>query len=388
MKDTVLIIDDDKALCESLTLLLEDEGVQCNTIGGGKDALMVVTPEVHKTIILDLIMPDMYGLDVCRELQKDEKRRAIPVLVLTSDTDRNTLLEALDAGASDFLTKPFDNEELIARVKSMLRIRHYYETIQRRLEEEKETLTHMIVHEINNANTAISGSAQYLYLGRDSMDKKTVDNLTRIINASQNITCSTENILQIYEMESAQLTVRPKECSLSELVSETVSGQIPFADSRQVQIRTELPDTTLTTDTYLLGRILSNIIHNAIKHSPPEECIHVTAHTDSETCRIHIRDSGPGLAPDQIEKIFTKFYRTENNVKKGMGLGLAYCRMAARELGGTITVRSEGKGSEFTVCLPLQIVEKENQPSPDLNAVDENTMLGWFDCSRRSNCSQ
>mgnify|MGYP006284593173 CR=1 FL=1 len=376
MKNTVLIIDDDKALCESLSLLLEDEGIQCNAIGGGKDALMVINPEVHKTIILDLIMPDMYGLDVCRELQKNPGLCSIPVLVLTSDTDKKTMLQALDAGASDFLTKPFDNEELIARVRSMLRIRQYLETIKH-LEKEKETLTHMIVHEINNANTAISGSAQCLQMKKDAFDRQTAANLSRIITASENISCSTENILGIYKMESAQLTIHPKECNLCELVSEVVSGQIPFADSSEVQIRTELPDVTLTTDTYLAGRILSNIIHNAIKHSPPEECIHVTADTDSENCRIHIRDNGPGLTREQVEKIFIKFYRTETTDKKGMGLGLAYCRMAAENLGGKIIVRgNKGKGCEFTVCLPLVMEHKQTPPDPTPETVDEFTLVG------------
>ncbi len=370
----ILLVDDEPVNIKILKAMLVPEGYEVFTAQNGLEALEKLNTDNPDIVLLDVMMPEMDGFEVCKRIKAQKDKRMIPVLMVTALQDKIHRQQAMEAGADDFLSKPIDRIELLIRVKSLIRIKTYsdellesYEVLKEknreleRLELAKEGLTHMIVHDLRGPLTNISMNIDMCLMQTESGSKinKYLSNASRqCIYLNEMI----QGLLDIYRMEQGRLKPERQVTSPCDLLSEVIDFFRPQIEAKnvvlQVDASSNLPD--ILVDPRLIKRVISNILDNALRHTPNEGTIRVKAKGDPEKkcITISITDSGPGLDEKYHSRIFDKFeqvkLKKEGVTSGSIGLGLAFCKMATEIHGGHIWVsnRKGGTGCTFSFTLP------------------------------------
>ncbi len=370
----ILLVDDEPVNLKILKAMLVPEGYEVFTAENGLEALEKLNTENPDIVLLDVMMPEMDGFEVCKKIKAQKDKRMIPVLMVTALQDKIHRQQAMEAGADDFLSKPIDRIELLIRVKSLIRIKTYsdellesYEIVKEknqeleRLELAKEGLTHMIVHDLRGPLTNISMNIDMCLMqteGGSKLEKYLSNAGRQCLYLDEMI----QGLLDIYRMEQGKLKLDRQVSSPCDLLSEVIDFFKPQIEAKhlvlQVDVASNLPD--ILVDPRLIRRVISNILDNAIRHTPKAGSIWVKAKSDSKKKCItfSITDSGPGLDKKYHCRIFDKFeqvrLKKEGVTSGSIGLGLAFCKMATEIHGGRIWVsnREDGTGCSFSFTLP------------------------------------
>jgi len=374
-KGTVLVVDDDKRNVRLIKSLLMPEGYHLLSAESGETALEAVARERPDLVLLDVVMPGMDGFEVCQRLKSGEGTRDIPVVMVTALQSKEDRVKALRLGADDFLSKPVDKAELQARVKSLLRIKAYHDSLVEsnreirekneklaELERLKDELTHMLVHDLGNPLAAVCGGVETVLDMGENLDPSQVKFLEISLRCSLELRSMVDNLLDIHRMEQGRLKPDFGPVNLVDTAAEAGGSFEANLRRRSVAYEFEgepgLPD--VRADPALLRRVISNILANAIRHTPDNGSIRLSVAAEGESfLALSIRDSGDGLEPGVEERIFDKFeqakIKNEGKMPQGCGLGLAFCRMAVEAQGGRIEARSDGEGlgCEFRFTIPV-----------------------------------
>ncbi|MBD2177184.1 response regulator [Pseudanabaena sp. FACHB-1998] len=359
----VLVVDDEPANFDVVEILLFKEGYELHYKDNGAEAIASLPEVKPDLILLDVMMPEMDGIEVCQNIKTDPLYCHIPIIIVTALSDKEDLARCLDAGADDFVSKPINSTELRARVRSMLRIKTQYDRIQdtMRLREE---MMQTIVHDLRNPLIGIM-------LGCDSL--KTLDvpdrSKKRIEQISQTIAqlrLLIDDILTIGRIEAKKLVLNLSEVDMTKMVKSVLDGFEPLATSKQIQLIGELPEKSvyISGDKHLIRRVLDNLVDNAIKFSPQDSSVILSvetlpAHPDRpDLVKIQVIDEGMGISPEQKQVIFEKY--EVGNIVLGLsqiGLGLSFCKMTIEAHNGSITVaNNQPKGAIFTIMLDRKYV--------------------------------
>ncbi len=372
----ILIVDDEPVNVKILKAMLSPEGYQILTASSGPEALVLVDENLPDIILLDVMMPEMDGFEVCRRIKTQENLRVIPVLMVTALQDKIHRQKAMEAGADDFLSKPIDRIELLIRVKSLLRIKQYsdeqLESLKllkqknRQLEElerVKDGLTNMIIHDLRGPLTSISMNIDLslMKLRQDVHIKKFLHNAgSYCIYLNEMI----EGLLEVHKMEEGKIEIDASVIDPPALFSEIVEQYRPQIEAKQIALSCNIcPDApALEADYRLIRRVIGNLLDNAIRHTPCQGKIEISfgPEPSGEGILVKISDNGQGIQEKYRCRIFDKFEQVKLK-KKGVstgsvGLGLAFCKMAVELHGGKIGVEDglEGKGCSFFFTLPLK----------------------------------
>ncbi|MFH0827932.1 MAG: ATP-binding protein, partial [Candidatus Omnitrophota bacterium] len=316
-------------------------------------------------ILLDVMMPKLDGYEVCRRIKSAKETRFIPVVMLTALSEKEDRIKGIETDADDFISKPFDKEELKARVKSLLRIKSLHDKLEesyeklKQLESLKDSLTHMIIHDLNNPLVGIMGNLQLLQMeiGKALGDAQR-NSLEAALLSSEDMKRMIENLLDINKMEESKIKLRREDFKLDEAAREVVEQMRPLAlwENKSILLEDsgQLPE--ISADKELVKRVIANLINNALKHIPQKGAIRVKVvfKSDERVFYLRVEDNGEGIPKEYLEKVFDKFAQVEDKMAKaGRGLGLTFCKLAVEAHGGKIWVESEpGKGSVFTFTLP------------------------------------
>ncbi len=375
-KDThILIVDDEPVNIKILTGMLSTEGYNILKADSGPNALELLEKHSPDIILLDVMMPEMDGFEVCRRIKARKDMRLIPVLMVTALQDKIHRQQALEAGADDFLSKPIDRTELIIRVKSLVRIKQYSDELVesnrileeqkkqlKKLEKAKEALTHMIVHDLRSPLTSLSMNIDLclMKLEQDLGIKRYLE------NASYQCTCldsMIQGLLDIYKMEKGKLTLNKQRIGPEQLVRDVADRFSPQLESKKIHLDLELPSDcpAIHMDLELISRVIGNLLDNAVRHTPEGGNIKIGLSIDNELKSIvfSVADSGRGLHEKYHQRIFDRFEQI--NLKKegvttgSVGLGLNFCKMAVELHGGKIWVsnKTNDTGCIFSFSLPL-----------------------------------
>ncbi len=364
----VLIVDDEPDIAESLSVMLRQHGHQVLAASSGKDGLDLALRELPDVVLLDVMMPEMDGFQVCRKLKAARATHYIPVLMLTALNQVEDKIKGLDAGADDFVTKPFNDAELRARMNAFLRTKKLHDDLDasykklQELEQMRDALTGMIVHDLKAPLTAINGGLNVI-MDHVSEESGVPDAVKKLIanaqSSAKRLVGLIQDILDVSRMEQAQLPLKKAETDLVALARECVRMLEPVARSSDVQLEfLGSQNVTANVDASLIERVLSNLISNSVKFTETggKVSVGVRALGAEKSAEIFVQDTGIGIPRDHLGKIFDKFFQSEGHevTRKGQGLGLAFCRMAIESHGGRIWAESEkGKGSRFIMRLPL-----------------------------------
>jgi len=356
---TILIVDDESVARDVLEGFLFREGYKLTFASNGPEALALVEKSPPDTILLDVMMPEMDGYEVCRRLKSDGRWRHIPIILVTALGSKDDLVRGLDAGADDFLNKPVNDLELRARVRSVLRIKQQYDDLQAALHM-REDLAYMIVHDMRTPLSAIIGYSDLLLM-QNELASKQAETVNKIGTQARRLNSFMNDMLMVAKMEAEQLIVNRPPVDMIQIIQQAVEGHEVMAHSKGIEFILDLPAEShkVSVDQNLFQRLLDNLISNALKYSPPKSTVTLSLeyfqatnpNTPAPQFQLKVFDQGIGIAAEDRERIFDK-YAIAALKQKGaqVGLGLAYCRMVANAHQGRIYVEAnEPVGSVFIV---------------------------------------
>ena len=355
-KRKILITDDDPDARSAFGALLSREGYEIMFAENGTKSLAMAEKSPPDLIILDLMMPDMDGFEVCRRLKSDEKLKHIPIIIVTALDCKETMVRGLDEGADEFLAKPVTGYELRARVRSMLRIKKLYDELWE-LMKIREDLVDMIVHDMANPLCGIMAFGKVL--SKKITHPEDVFCLDRILLLSEQLNSMLNDMLMTMKMKSEKAFLNKVETDINGLILEVEKNYYQMARTKGIKLITKLPQNNqpVYIDLNLFQRVLDNLISNAIKYSPQNSTVTVLLeHNDSQSdvsqTVIRVFDEGPGLPQEFIDRIFDKFEVVDIEQKDipQFGLGLFFCKTIIEAHGGRIYAGPNfPRGSVFTV---------------------------------------
>ncbi|MFT3870175.1 MAG: response regulator [Nibricoccus sp.] len=370
----ILVVDDQPVNVQLLKRKLEREGIQVAAAYTGGEALEVVVKEKPDLILLDVMMPDMDGMEVCQRLQETEETRSIPVIFITARSSKESKLEGLAVGAVDYITKPIDLDETLARVQTQLRfvaINREMFDLQRRLQEARRSatigaVTQGIAHNLNNLLGVVLG---YLDLIKNNYNKpeSVKKNAESVENAVQRIASIIKQLGSLVVKSRLPTT----KYALGKLISDGVARyQSDFKIVHTVQVDNPLADLQIETHVEVFEDVLSKVLINAWESygKRPADQRPIVLRTKlvelpggSQAVEIRVEDQGNGIDPEIRDHMFEPFISTKQTV--GVGMGLTVARHALRNMGGDVTMTDrEGGGS---VAILVHPVAKKPHASAD-----------------------
>ena len=363
-KSRILSVDDVEDNLTLVRTLLEDEGYYVDSAISGEAALKKVEELPPDLIILDVMMPGIDGYEVTQRIRNNPKIKYIPILLLTAHPE-SSVIKGLDGGADDFISKPFEIGELLARVRSLLRLKHSIDE-QEKMTLQREDFVSRLTHDLRTpliaADRMLNLFLQEVFGPVPSAMKQPINVMIR---SNQNLLEMVNTLLEVYRFEAGKKSLNFELCNLTTIVGEVVSELTPLAFEKNLILKldthelnsTENHQVTVKGDGLELRRVFSNLIGNAIKFTDTGSIkIRIfealSPINNFNQVIIQVQDTGYGIAAEDQGTIFERFRQGRNQTSgSGLGLHLSCCIVEAH--GGKIELLSElGKGSTFTVKLP------------------------------------
>lgn len=414
-KSFILIVDDESENIEFLKGLLDQFGFNLVTASRGEYAIRILEDSLPDIILLDVLMPDMDGFEVCRRIKENIKTKDIPVLFMTALTDPINKVTGLEIGGADYITKPFQKEEVLARLKTHFVMRQLQlqlqqtrqalndevssrtreltksnEQLKKELIEQKRmekilkqawkmeaisTLSRGIAHDFNNILSIIIGYCDLAAMEKLPETSVIGNSLEKIHIAAFRAKDLVQHLLTFCRETDQDKT----HIHISPILNSVINFLKPgFPPSIELKMDLKEETGTILADTVKIQQLFLNLCRNAVQAMSTtggmltislnpvfldsEQASNYPNTASGHYARVLIQDTGPGMDPEILERIFDPYFTTKEP-GEGTGLGLAVAFGIAVSHGGTILVESQpGKGSSFEVLLPLRITE---QGGPD-----------------------
>ncbi|MBF0117506.1 MAG: response regulator [Desulfobacterales bacterium] len=388
MKEKILIADDEEDILELLRFNLAKEGYQILCAKCGQDALNIVSKELPELILLDIMMPNMDGYAVCRFLKGDSKHKNVPVIFLTAMQETDNKIKGFEAGAVDYITKPFAIPEVIARVKNHLAIKSFYkggEQAENNTKAKSEFLA-IISHEIRSPIQAIIGMTHLAMKTEDTAKQQ--EYLSVMSTASGSLLYLINDILDYSKFEAGKIRIDKIMFDIRKIVEEMEDLVSANAHNKGLElaslIEPNVPDL-FRGDSNRLKQILLNFVGNSIKFTSNGEVfvrISLVSETSTHaTVKFTITDTGIGIPEKYLDNLFKPFSQAHGSTTRnygGTGLGLMISKQLVEMMGGEVGLESkEGKGTTFwfTVVFEKQIRKENNLPKLDNNISNKAILI-------------
>ncbi|AFZ10715.1 response regulator receiver sensor signal transduction histidine kinase (plasmid) [Oscillatoria nigro-viridis PCC 7112] len=372
----ILIVDDIPANIQLLSQLLIENGYKVRKLISGQRALKAVELQAPDLILLDIKMPGMDGYEVCRQLKASEATCDIPIIFISALDDVFDKVKGFEAGGADYIIKPFEPVEVLARVSAQLKMQRLQQQlrcanvqlaaqnvqlsqeIQERQQAEANLrmLLHAVSHDLRSPLSGMSlllrsrlnDAGSNIAIDRRTMEVM-VQSCSRQLQLIESLTAT-----QQFDVKSASLAIKP--LSLPTLVQNILIERLPILNQHRVKVKqlfaADLP--LVNADAQQLWRVFGNLIDNAVKYNQSGFILTVEAKKEGEMVRCTVADNGAEISPQQCARLFEPYTRGVGvSLRQGLGLGLYICRQIVEAHGGEIGVDSElGKGARFWLTLP------------------------------------
>jgi signal transduction histidine kinase len=345
MKPTILAIDDDPIILDMYQVILEGK-YNLLTAASGVEALALV--EQHPRIdliLLDIMMPEMSGYEVCRKIRQGSSSGYVKIILVSSKVKLDDRLSGYRVGADDYIMKPFEESELLAKVTVFLRLKHAEE-----IDRIKNNFISLINHEARTPLTVIFGYAEIL---RESphlseQDRRFVD---KIIESGKTLLRYSENTILLSDLKSGKVSLDSQEIDLKEFLSEHQQAFQEAAEAKELAIQLHCgPAVKINADPKLLAVAVDALIDNAVKYAKYKSQVRITAEASRERVEIEVFNEGDSIAPHRFEMIFDELAAHDiEHHHGGQRLSLPIARRIAEVHEGALSVRNSVSGPAFTL---------------------------------------
>jgi DNA-binding response OmpR family regulator/two-component sensor histidine kinase len=371
----ILVIEDEPVLLAGYTRVLRTEGYQVLQSATGEDGWRICRGERPDLILLDAMLPDLEGIDLCRRIKADpELIHTFVIMISGIRISGDYQAEGLEAGADGYLTKPIERRALIAHIRALLRLRESEERqrllvaelteANRRLEEYSRLKAEFVAnmsHELRTPLTAIIGFVQLVEMSQkgEPIPQPYATAFERILRNGRHLLALIDDVLDVAKIEAGRMRLHREHFDVTEVIQGAFRELQSLARQRgldyKLHLRGEVP--LAYSDPLRLRQVVINLLSNAIKFTPKGAVEAELMPWEGNRLRLIVRDTGVGIDERSLDLIFERFRQVDGSMSRvvgGAGLGLSIVRQIVDLLGGTIEVQSEvGSGSTFTVTLPL-----------------------------------
>ena len=365
----ILAVDDAPDNLILLDKLLKRQGFDVVNAASGRECLAKSASDSPDLIILDVAMPEMNGFETLKHLRENEITRRIPVIILTANSkDARSIEEGFALGADEYLTKPIDQDELIARVRSILRA----VKAEQDIEQLKADFQSMLVHDLRSPLSVIIGVLELAANGEfDKNPEELKQFLGSALETSEKMLGLINDILDVAKLEAGKLQLNRQPNDFNAVIGSVVARLKVLARDKGISLTVE-EDKNIPVcefDGGKMEQVVTNLVGNALKFTPKDGTVCIRTylkHIDDDIlglkgdyAALDVQDSGVGISPEEIPLIFDR-YRQAKSAKtsgqKGTGLGLTIVKRVTEAHGGKVFVDSSlGKGAKFTVVIPLSL---------------------------------
>lgn len=365
IKSSVLVVDDNTNNLHVLADILRSGDLKVATAKDGSRALKFIEKKKPDLILLDIMMPEMDGYEICDVLKKNADTRDIPIIFISALDQPEDKLKGFQCGGVDYITKPFRREEVFARVNVHLTLKQAREKLKAANEELKianatrDKLFSIIAHDLRGPVSSLAGILEIIETQPEFLEKKNRASFFGELGASaKNLFHLIENLLSWAKNQRNIIRYRPESILINNLVESNIELFSAAAKEKGIDLRSEMEDRLVAyADVDMIMTVIRNLVSNAIKFTPENGNIRVGAALGEGCVKVTVSDDGVGVSCENMRKLFQirehySTYGTRN--EKGSGLGLLLCKEFVEKNGGKIWAESElSQGSRFTFTLPI-----------------------------------
>lgn len=361
-RPSVLIVDDLPNNVRLLSIMLTEKGYQVRKAINGQMALNTVRSLIPDLILLDINMPDLNGYQVCEQLKADEKTREIPVIFISALDDVLDKVKAFQVGGVDYISKPFQGEEVMARIENQLTICRQKKQLQNEIKERQKTeetleiYLHAVSHDLRNPVIGMSMILNNLIKNSQGETKEVSRKiLQQMANSCDRQLTLIDSLVETRQNDLWGVSLELKPLSLYEIGQQiSQEWELRLKENQATLINNFSPDLPLVNaDAHHLWRVFENLLANALKHNPQGIIITLSARLEGNYLWCTIADNGVGISETQRKQLFDRYQRGNNNNQISLGLGLYLCRQIIHAHGGEIGImNNDEKGSQFWFTLP------------------------------------
>jgi len=356
----ILVVDDQPANIQIVGSVLGNRGCEIIPASDGPTALKRVALRTPDLILLDMLMPGMGGCEVCEQLKNNSDWKDIPVIFLSAADDKDLIVRALNAGGVDYITKPFNQAELVSRVRTQLALKSARDRL-RQLAEDKDELLGILAHDLKNYLGGMNMSAGLLCRQIAHLNDE------RLTQLGENILHSSARSLTFVKEFLSNAAVdhgfvpNSSAVNLCEAAAAALQQFGEAARQKKMKFLTDFPPEAVIAlaDISALDQVLYNLVSNALKFSPPGKCIYLSVHPSESWAECVVRDEGPGFSVEDQDRMFRRYGRLSARPTGGepsTGLGLSIVRKLVLGMGGELSCESNPvEGASFTIRLPRPV---------------------------------
>lgn len=353
--NAILVVDDNVMNRDLMSLQLSRKGFKVTLADSGFSALDILAEENFDIILLDIMMPGMSGIEVLETIRRQHSMLSLPIIMVTADDQQTSVIEALQKGANDYLVKPLNMAITAARIKTQLTTRN--------LALLKDEFLRFASHDLKKPLLVMQDIIETLQ-GETQIGQPVSEDLPTLLGLIHktvtNMQTVVANFLDTESLQHGHTRLRLESVPLNPLIEEALRNNLEYARQKQValtqQLATELP--LVEADRFQISQVLDNLIGNAMKFSPAHSATCVYSHHDNQYVYVEICDGGPGIAPEDMEKLFVRHAQLSNTPtgnESSSGIGLSLSKQMIDLHHGRIGARNnEGQGSTFWFRLPIK----------------------------------
>ncbi len=355
----IIVADDVVKNLKVIGAVLEDEGFEVAVATNGAEAVEMVEEDPPDLILLDVMMPEMDGFEACKIIKQNEKIKDIPIIFLTARTETEDIVKGFRLGGVDYVTKPFKQDELLARIRTQLELKFSRDVIVKqnnelkRLNLEKNEFLGIAAHDLKNPLGAIKGLVEVI-LSDPEMEESEKNEFLRYVESSTHYMIQlVSDLLDINKIEEGRVEFYTGEVNLERILKDSVEKFKFQAEKKNISLEFSpgLGEEKVKTDPNKIQQVIDNLISNAIKFSPFDKKIFVESRISGDKAVVSVIDQGPGISEEDQEKLFGKFARLSakpTGDENSTGLGLSIVKKIVEGLEGRIWCESKlGEGAAF-----------------------------------------
>ncbi len=363
MSASILIVDDVPTNIQLVASILAPFDYELSFANSGHDALAQIAETSFDLILLDVMMPGLDGLEVATRLKENELTRHIPIVFLTAKSDEDSIVEGFMVGAADYVTKPFNPAELVARVQTHLALKQARDQLHHRnLElaeaiQMKNRLLSIASHDLKNPLSAVNGFASMLERNPAvQKEKDLVDMVSFISRAARRMNTLISELLDTAALEMGKMDLKRSPCDPLQLLREVILDNSNQAETKEQAVSLSGSPILIEADSRRLKQVFDNLVSNAIKYSPKGANIAVVLSETDSSVEARVTDQGPGFSDEDKDKLFGYFQRlsarpTGGEVSTGVGLAIVK-QIVDLHHGEIMLEKTSEQGSTFLVRLP------------------------------------